>query len=78
MMDFEIIGEITDTETFAQGHGIRSLAKLTEKYGGKNWRKRKGFVSVRVLKTGEIRRAEVHWYEAHGVGKVQLKVKKLL
>jgi len=67
-MDFEVIGEIIVAETFAQGHGIRSLAKLTEKYGGKNWRKRK---------TGEIRRAE-DWYEAHGVGKVQLKVKKLL
>jgi hypothetical protein len=53
-MDFEVIGEIIVAETFAQGHGIRSLAKLTEKYGGKNWRKRKGFVSVRVLETGEI------------------------
>jgi hypothetical protein len=77
-MDFEIVGEITGAETFAEGHGIRSLAKLIAKYGGKNWRKRKGFVSVCVLKTGEIRHAEVHWYEAHGVGKVQLKVKELL
>ncbi|GHU30531.1 hypothetical protein AGMMS50256_17590 [Betaproteobacteria bacterium] len=78
MEAFEIIGEIQGAETFAEGHGIRALARLMDDYGGKNWRKRKGFVYVRVLATGEIRRAEVHWYEAHGIGKVEMKVKKCL
>lgn len=76
--DFEVIGVIDGAETFAECHGIRQLAKLIELHGGKNWRKRKGFATVRYLKTGEICHAEVHWYEAHGVGKVQLKVKRKL
>ncbi|GHU43491.1 hypothetical protein AGMMS50289_09990 [Betaproteobacteria bacterium] len=57
---------------------MASAPCLMDDYGGKNWRKRKGFAYVRVLTTGEIRRAEVHWYEAHGIGKVEMKVKKCL
>jgi 3-oxoacyl-(acyl-carrier-protein) synthase len=77
-MDFEILGEISGAETFAEGRGIRELARLIERHGGKNWRKRKGFAMIRILATSEIRQAEIHWYEAHGIGKVQLKVKELL
>ena len=77
-MDFELVGEITGAETFAEGQGIRRLAQLIKRFGGKNWRKRKGFAMIRITATGEIHHAEVHWYEAHGVGKVQLKIKELL
>ncbi|MDR3221081.1 MAG: hypothetical protein LBU46_03595 [Candidatus Accumulibacter sp.] len=78
METFEIVGDISDAETFAEGHGIRALARLMHDYGGKNWRKRKGFANIRVPVTGEIRRAELHRYEAHGIGKVEMKVKKCL
>jgi hypothetical protein len=74
----EIVGEILGAETFAEGRGIRDLQILIETYGGKNWRKRKGIAVVRSTKTGATRRAEVHWYEAHGVGKVDMKVKEWL
>jgi len=77
-MEFELVGEITGAETFAEGRGIRDLSRLMETYGGKNWRKRKGVAAVRLLDTGETRRAELHWYEGHGIGKVELKVKRCL
>jgi len=77
-MEFELVGDITAVETFAEGRGIRDLARLVETYGGRNWRKRKGFALIRLLGTGTTRRAELHWYECHGVGKVELKVKKCL
>ncbi|MDR3299636.1 MAG: hypothetical protein LBU43_06455 [Candidatus Accumulibacter sp.] len=75
-MDFEVIGKITGAETFAEGRGIRDLPRLLSTYGGRNWRKRKGFALVRLLETGETRHAEVHWYEAHGIGKKEMKVKR--
>jgi hypothetical protein len=74
----EIVGEIRGGETFAEGRGIRNLNRLQKKYGGRNWRKCKGFAFVRSVETGEICRAEVHWYEAHGIGKVAMKVKEWL
>jgi hypothetical protein len=73
-----LIGDITDVETFAEGKGIRELQRLIEAYGGKNWRKRKGFATIRFSETGDTSEAELHWYEAHGVGKVELKIKELL
>lgn len=73
----KIINEITAIETIAEGHGIRELAQLRERYGYGNWRKKKG-VAVIELPNGEFAKAEVHWYEAHGVGKVKLKVKRWL
>jgi hypothetical protein len=78
MQKFELVGEVQGAETFAEGRGIRNLKSLQKKYGGKNWRKRKGFASLRSLETGEVFRVELHWYEAHGVGKVALKVKEWL
>lgn len=76
-MFFEIVGDITDVETIARGGGVRSRTALRKQYGPGAWRKMKGRAKVR-LADGAERRAEVHWYEAHGVGKKDLKIKKLL
>jgi hypothetical protein len=76
-MNFEIIGEITDVETIAVGSGIRDIARLRRVYGGGRWRKLKGVTQVR-LRSGRIRLAEVHWYEAHGIGKREIKRKRYL
>ena len=75
--DVEIVGDITDIETIASGRGIRRLKHLRKRYGGRRWRKMKGIATVRVL-AGSTRRAEVHWYEAHGVGRQGLKIKRFL
>ena len=73
-MDFEIVGEIRSIETIAVGIGIRDRARLLKTYGKGRWRKLKGVASVR-LKDGAIRLAELHWYEAHGIGKRDFKLK---
>jgi hypothetical protein len=74
---FEIIGELSAVETIATGSGIRELARLRKHYGRGRWRKRKGIGRVR-LHTGEIVLAELHWYEATGVGKREFKIKHFL
>lgn len=76
-MDFRIIGKIIAVETIAEGSGIREIANLRKQYGLGNWRKRKGIAVIR-LPDGTTARAEVHWYEAHGIGKVKLKIKAWL
>jgi hypothetical protein len=76
-MDFEIIGRITEIEVIAVGSRIRDLAYLRRAYGRGRWRKLKGVAQVR-LPDDMIRLAEVHWYEAHGIGRVDLKVKGYL
>jgi hypothetical protein len=76
-MHFEILGDITAVETIATGSGIREIARLRKRYGRGRWRKRKGIAEVR-LGSGEIARAEVHWYEATGIGKREFKIKRLL
>ena len=76
-MYFEIIGEISAAETIAQGSGVREIARLRKLYGRGRWRKRKGTARVR-LSDGEIVFAEVHWYEATGIGRRELRVKRLL
>jgi hypothetical protein len=76
-MYFEIVGEISEIATIATGHGIRRLKSLRKLYGGQHWRKRKGTATVR-LGGGSIRLAEVHWYEAHGVGPKGWKIKRFL
>jgi hypothetical protein len=73
-MDFEIIGEVTHAETFAIGSSIREIARLRKRFGPGRWRKRKGIARVR-LSDGSIRLAEIHWYEAHGIGRKQFKIK---
>lgn len=67
-MHFKILGEIAGVETFAQGAGIRELPRLRKHYGRGNWRKRKGLATIR-LADGTVREAEIHWYEAAGIGK---------
>jgi len=76
-MHFEILGEITEIEVIAAGRGIRRLKFLRKCYGGRQWRKLKGRVTVR-LASSSIRQAEVHWYEAHGVGRKGWKIKRFL
>jgi len=74
---FEVLGEIEQQRTFASGSGIREVARLRRVYGKARWRKRKGTATVR-FEDGSIRRAELHWYEATGIGKKEIKVKYLL
>ncbi len=76
-MQFEIVGEITDIETFAASSGIREVARLRRTYGRGRWRKRKGIAHVR-LADGSLHLAEVHWYEAAGIGRKEFKIKQLL
>jgi hypothetical protein len=76
-MPFEILGEIEDAETIAAGSGIREIARLRRHYGRGRWRKRKGFAEVH-FESGEIVRAEIHWYEATGIGKREFKIKRIL
>jgi hypothetical protein len=65
-MYFEILGEISQIETFAVGSSIREITRLRKRYGRGRWRKRKGIETVR-LEDGAVLLAEVHWYEAHGI-----------
>ncbi len=73
-VDFEIVSGITEIETIAVGKGIRDRARLQKQYGRGRWRKLKGVAQVR-LPSGTIRLAEIHWYEAHGIGKKEFKLK---
>lgn len=73
-MTFRIIGRISHTETIAQGTGIRELSRLRRVYGPGNWRKRQGTAHVQ-LDNGDVRLAELHWYEAHGIGRREVKRK---
>jgi len=76
-MDFVVVGPITDIETFATGKAIRESPRLRKFYGRGRWRKRKGVATVR-LSDGVVRLAELHWYEATGVGRKELKIKRYL
>ena len=76
-MDFEIIDEIRDIETVAVNTSIRDLDRLKKMYGKGRWRKLKGTARVR-LRSGRIRLAELHWYEAHGIGKRDMRRKRYL
>jgi len=76
-MDFELVGDLTDVETTATGREIRELLRLRRLYGKGRWRKMKGSARIR-LRNGRIRLAELHWYEAHGIGKKEFKRKRYL
>ena len=76
-MNFELIDEITSVEIIAIGRKIRDLPRLQKLYGKGRWRKLKGIARIR-LKTGRIRMAELHWYEAHGIGRKEMKRKRYL
>jgi len=73
----EVVGDISDVATIASGRAIRELGRLRKLYGSGRWRKCRGIAMVR-LPGGILCRAEVHWYEAHGVGKREFKIKRLL
>ena len=76
-MDFEILGRISETRTFAVANRIRELKRLRRAYGLGHWRKCKGIARVQ-LQDGAIRRAELHWYEATGIGRYEFKIKRYL
>jgi len=76
-MFFELVGEIGQIETFATGSGIRELARLQKQYGKGRWRKRKGIATIRI-EGHDCILAEIHWYEASGIGRKEFKIKQLL
>ena len=76
-MHFEIIGDIEDVETISVGGRIRDIMRLRRQFGLGKWRKLKGVALVR-LDNGNLRRAEVHWYEAHGIGRKKMKIKRFV
>lgn len=76
-MHFEVVGEIRNVATFAVGRSLRERTRLNRIYGRGRWRKRKGIATVR-LPGGETKLAELHWYEASGIGRKELKIKHYL
>ena len=76
-MYFELIGEISDIETIVIDKSIREIDRLKKTYEAGRWRKMKGKVTVRFA-DGTICKAEIHWYEAHGIGKKEIKIKHVL
>jgi hypothetical protein len=77
LVHFELVSAITEIVTIAAGRGIRNLAGLRRRHGVGRWRKRKAVAEVR-LSGGRVRRAELHWYEAHGIGRVNRKVERFV
>lgn len=76
-MDFELVGDLNDIATIATGRGIRDLPRLRRLYGKARWRKMKGVARIR-LRDGRIRLAELHWYEAHSIGRKEFKRKRFV
>ena len=76
-MYFEIIGEIDDIAVIAVGGNIHDIMRLRRQFGPGRWRKIKGVAKVRLVR-GNVRLAELHWYEAHGVGRRKMKIKRFL
>lgn len=76
-MYFKLKGTIREVETIATGRGIKDLNRLNKIYGKANWRKLKGTCKVE-LEDGAVLEAEIHWYEGHGIGKKELKIKRYL
>lgn len=76
-MSFEVVGDIAAIETIAAGARIREIGRLRKFYGKGRWRKMKGVARIR-LEDGSLRLAELHWYEAHGIGKKEIKRKRYL
>lgn len=75
--EFQIVGSIRDIEIIAMGNRIRELPTLQARFGKGRWRKLKGVATIS-LSDGTIRLAELHWYEAHGIGRVRMKIKQYL
>ena len=77
MESFDIVGEISEIEIIAVGNAIHDLVRIQKYYGRGRWRKMKGIALIR-LPNGLVRRVELHWYEAHGIGKKEFKRKRYL
>jgi hypothetical protein len=75
--DFEVVGAIEDIKIIAIGNRIREIVRLRKVYGRGRWRKLKGVATV-LFEDGTIHRVELHWYEAHGIGRRKLKIKQYL
>lgn len=76
-MNVEIVGDIEQVETIAVGRGVKIRALLQKAHGKGRWRKMKGVATVR-LPNRRLRRVELHWYEAHGIGRRDFKIKTFL
>lgn len=76
-MHFDIIGEIENIKTIAASGRIKDIMRLRKQYGSAKWRKLKGIAKVRLM-NGNIHNAEIHWYEAHGIGRKKIKIKRFL
>jgi len=76
-MCFDIIGDIEEIQTIAVGGRVQDIMRIQKQYGSGRWRKLKGVANVR-LQSGTICKAEVHWYEAHGIGRKKMKIKRIL
>jgi len=76
-MKFAIVDAVTEIESIATGSSIREIRRLRKLYGNGNWRKKKGVAHIQ-LSSGKIRLAELHWYEAHGIGRKEIKRKRYL
>ncbi|WP_448593855.1 hypothetical protein [Thermoflexus hugenholtzii] len=74
---FKILSEIRDIETIASGRGVYIRRQLERVYGRGRWRKMKGIAIVE-LADGTICEAEIHWYEAHGIGRRDFKIKRVI
>ena len=77
MSSFRIVSEITNIETIAAGTSIREIERLRKQYGLGRWRKLKGIALIQ-LQNGQVQVAELHWYEAHGIGRKEIKRKRYL
>jgi hypothetical protein len=75
MHDFDVLGEVRNVEIIAAGAAVRVAARLRRRYGGSRWRKLKGIATIRLRDGTIVQNVEIHWYEAHGVGRRELKVK---
>ncbi|MBI3959078.1 MAG: hypothetical protein HY328_09735 [Chloroflexi bacterium] len=76
--DFDLLSDISDIETIARGTGVRIRRYLSATYGNGQWRKRKGNTWIRIIRTDEVQFAELHWFEAHGIGRRDMKRKRKL
>ena len=74
---FKLLSEIRNIETIASGHGVHIRRHLERAYGRGRWRKMKGFATVE-LEDGTIDEAEIHWFEAHGIGRKDFKIKRMM
>ena len=76
-MHFKIVGPITDKKVIATGTAIRERKRLWKHYGKARWRKMKGTANIEFA-DGTMCEAEIHWYEAHGIGAKEYKIKRIV